>query len=87
MEVILKAAEVIVSFKKDGTLLPLRFRVITDDTGYETINVTRILRKRQEKVGRECHNIYTCTGLINMREKIFELKYDELLGSWTLYRI
>lgn len=87
MEVVLKPAEVIVSFRKDGTVLPVRFRVITDDTGYETINVGKILRMRQEKVGKETHNIYTCSGVVNFRERLFELKFQENLSSWTLYRM
>ncbi len=87
MEVILKPIEVIVNFKKDGSVRPVRLRLIGDDTGYEVINVNRMVRYRQEKAGLAVQDIYTLTGIFEGMERMFEIKFDSGTGSWTLYRM
>lgn len=87
MDVLLKPIEVVASFSRDGTLRPIRFRVITDDTGYETILVSTISRRRREQIGKASLDIYTCLGSVMGRETPFELKYENTTGEWTLYRI
>ncbi len=87
MEVLLKPIEVVASFSKDGTLRPIRFRVITDDTGYETILVDCISRRRRERIGKVFIDIYTCLGKVMGREAPFELKYEISTGEWSLYRM
>lgn len=87
MEVLLKPIEVVASFSPDGRISPIRFRVITDETGYETIYVNNISRRRRERTGKTFIDIYTCTGQVLGKEKMFELKYEITSGEWSLYRM
>lgn len=87
MEVLLKPIEVVAAFARDGTLRPLRFRVITDDSGYATIQIKTISRRRREQAGRAAIDIYTCLGSVLGREAPLELKYEIATGEWSLYRM
>lgn len=87
MEVLLKPIEVVAAFSRDGTLRPIRFRVITDDTGYETVMVKNISRRRRERAGKASIDIYTCLGSVMGRDTPFELKYEITTGEWSLYRM
>ncbi len=87
MDVLLKPIEVVASFTQNGRISPIRFRVITDESGYETIFVSRISRRRRERTGKSFIDIYTCTGQVLGKEKLFELKYEITSGEWTLYRM
>lgn len=87
MEVLLKPIEVVASFSKDGQICPLRFRVITDETGYSTVYINSISRRRRERTGKTFIDIYTCTGQVLGIEKLLELKYEISSGEWSLYRM
>ncbi|MFB0919089.1 MAG: hypothetical protein QMB63_08500 [Clostridiaceae bacterium] len=87
LEVYLKPIEVVVSFTKDGKISPVRFRIINETSEYETVFIKTVTRRRQEKVGKNFIDIYTCTGVIDYSEKMFELKFENNSGEWTLYRM
>lgn len=87
MEVLLIPIEVVATFTRDGCITPVRFRVILDDAGTQTIPVSQILRRRRERTGKTFIDIYTCSGQVQDRERGFELKYDIATGEWSLYRM
>lgn len=87
MEVLLKPIEVVANFSPEGRISPIRFRVITDETGYETIYINNISRRRRERAGKSFIDIYTCTGQVMGAEKLLELKYEISSGEWSLYRM
>lgn len=87
MDVYLQPIEVVVSFTREGKICPVRFRMIDDNAGYETIYVKNVTRRRQEKAGKDFVDIYTCSGVIASTERIFELKFENRSGEWTLYRM
>ncbi len=87
MEVLLIPIEVVATFTRDGRISPVRFRVILSDSGYETITIHQISRRRRERTGKTFIDIYTCTGSVQSVERIFELKYDITSGEWSLYRM
>lgn len=87
MEVKLNPIEIIVDFKKDGNLCPIRFRVMDDEAHYQVIHVRGVKRKWKTKVGREIFSFYSCKGIINNMDVEFELKFEPDRGQWTLYRM
>lgn len=87
MEVLLKPVEVVASFTPEGRISPIRFRVITEETGYETIYISTISRRRRERTGKSFIDIYTCTGQVMGKEKLLELKHEIATGEWSLYRM
>ena len=87
MEIRLNPIEVIVDFKKDGNLLPVRFRVMDDEAQYQTIYVKGIKRSWKQKFGKEIYDFYLCNGVINNVDVEFELKFESIYGQWTLYRM
>ena len=87
MEVLLIPIEVVATFSQDGCITPVRFRVILEDAGSQTITVSQILRRRRERTGKSFIDIYTCNGQFQAHERGFELKYDIATGEWSLYRM
>lgn len=87
MDVILTPIEVVAVFSRDGRVSPLRFRIILDEFGYQTITVGSISRRRRERIGKSLIDIYTCTGIVSGTERLFELKHELATGEWALYRM
>lgn len=87
MEVILTPIEVVAVFSREGRISPLRFRIILDESGYQTIIIDKITRRRRERIGKSYIDIYTCTGIVSGTVRHFELKHEITTGEWALYRM
>lgn len=86
MEVILSPIEVIVGFKPDGKLYPIRFRVFNKESSFETISIKNISRNWSETIGKENIDFFRCHALIDNYEKLLELKFESTNGQWQLYK-
>lgn len=87
MEVLLIPIEVVATFTPDGRVTPVRFRVILNEFGYDTITVNQITRRKRQRFGKTLIDLYTCSGTVQGMERNFELKYDIQSGEWSLYRM
>ena len=85
MKVVAKDIEMIAYFKKEG-ITPLRFR-IEEDSSFQVIKIEKIVRRNLEKFCGNKMIVFTCTGIVNNYEKIFEIKYDVDKCRWILFKI
>lgn len=87
MKLIAKPIEMIAWFAQDGTIHPIRFRILNDQETLQVIKVDKIISIHKEKKAGNPVNIYKCQSAINGVHKIFELKYELNTCSWILFKI
>lgn len=87
MKVIAKPIEMIAWFNNDGNINPIKFRLKNEYNNYQVIKINKIIKKEKEKLAGNPMILFTCSGIINSTEKIFELKYEINSGKWMLFKI
>lgn len=86
MKVIAQYIEMIAHFKEDGSIIPIKFRIYED----AELKVVKIDKIQECKIEKLCGNkmlVYTCCGIVNGINKMFEIKYDIEQTKWMLFKI
>lgn len=87
MEMKLNPIEVVVDFKKDGNLVPIRMRLIDDESQYQVIRFRSSRHLKRERIGKENLDFYFCNALINNKNTRIELKFENTRCQWSLYKM
>ncbi len=87
MKLIAKPIEMIASFAQNGTIHPLRFRVLNENQAWDIIKVNQVISVDHERKAGNPVIIYKCQSDIKGVCKIYELKYERNTYLWTLYKI
>ncbi|WP_160673748.1 hypothetical protein [Clostridium sp. C8-1-8] len=82
-----KSIEMVAAFNKDGKVIPVRFRVFSEDESYTVFTVNKILRVDETKSNMENVILFNCKSTINNTEKDIELKYIKDTCMWFLNKI
>lgn len=86
MKVVAKPIEMVAWFDKEGTVHPVRFRIIQDEVT-TTVIIDKVIRQSKEKLAGNNKLVFTCRSLINDMEKLFEIKYEIATCKWVLFKI
>lgn len=79
--------DVITYHDEDGSFKPYRFRMKDDDGELLTIQVRRIVDKKEEKITGTYYNTYYCLCTVYDMSKTFELRFIRDTGRWFLMNI
>ncbi|GFP76303.1 hypothetical protein [Clostridium fungisolvens] len=82
-----KNIEMVAAFNKEGKIVPVRFRVFSEDESYSVFTVSKILKVDEIKIDRIETIIFTCISTINEVQKNIELKYIKDTCKWYLYKM
>lgn len=87
MDVHITKVEMISVCSYDGKLSPLRFRFEDADQYLQTVSVTKILDRREMTYVNVEYFLFICKGVMQERERLFELRYAVTSHKWELFRI
>lgn len=87
MKILNKNVECVVIFDDRGNPSPQRIRVTDENEERQVIEISKIHKKDKIKLAGDEYLVFTCVGVINDTEKIFELRYLKKETRWILYKI
>lgn len=79
--------EVLAWGKMDGTLQPLRFRIVNKDGSVTEVSIDTILSQSEDRLAANHMITYVCKGEVAGKLRQFELKFEVNKCKWYLYRI
>ncbi|MBD7910168.1 MULTISPECIES: hypothetical protein [Clostridium] len=87
MKVVAKPIEMVAWFEKCGKVNPIKFRIEEDSEVFIIVKIEKVVKRENERLAGNPMHIFTCTGIINGVEKIFQLKYEINTCKWLLFKI
>jgi len=87
MKIINKSIEVLCLTDEDGTIHPLKFKILKKDGEKQVYEVLRVVETEGLKLGGIKTKDYTCEIEVNDEKKICVLRYDLDSCKWSLYQI
>lgn len=84
LKVIVKPIQMIAWFNEDGSINPIRFKVLEEES--KVIKIEKVLKREKEKLSGKVMEKFVCSSCINGIEKIFEIKYDATNYKWILFK-
>lgn len=87
MKILNKSVECVATFNEKGIPKPERIRLTDENGERQVIVIDRIHKMDKIKLKGDEYLVYTCTGIINDTEKVFELRYFKKETRWILYKI
>lgn len=87
MKVVMEPIDMIAWFNIKGILMPLKFRLETEDHSLKTIKINNVLYHTEENIAGNPIRTYTCTITLNDIEQSCELKYEVKTCKWILFKI
>ena len=87
MKVILKPIEMVATFDTTGAVLPIRFRLETDDHTLQILRILKIIVPSEEKIAGNPMRVYTCLVDLHGEERHCEIRYEMLTCKWVLFKI
>jgi len=87
MKEINKAIEMISVSSKDGSIKPIRFRLATENEEMQVIKIKKIHQMDQIKIGNNLARKFTCTIVLNERERVCEITYTLVNQMWHLFKL
>lgn len=88
MKVVAKQIEMIAYFKEDGEIEPIKFRMDMDNKSItKVIKISKIIDSKLEKFCGNKMKVFTCSGIVDNEERIFEIKFDIEKCTWMLFKI
>lgn len=86
MKIVRKPIDVIAVFKRGNLPMPVKCRVELNGKE-QTIKIDTVSNvRKQQEVGKG-EIVYTCQGVIDGKEKIFEVKFLLDTIEWVLYKM
>ena len=87
MKVVRQPVDMIAWFNVEGVIMPLKFRLETEDHTLKTVKIVDILYHKEDKIAGNNVRTYACTININNLEKSCEIKYELNTCRWVLFKI
>lgn len=87
MKVVGKPIEMVAWFENGGKVNPIKFRIENEEDIISIVKINKVIKRENEKLAGNPMKLFTCTGIINGVEKIFELKYEVNTCRWILFKI
>ena len=87
MKVIRQPVDMIAWFNASGVIMPLKFRLESEDHILQTIKINKILYHKEDKIAGNITITYACLVNINNAQKTCELKYNLNSCKWILFKI
>lgn len=87
MKLIAKPIEMIAWFSQDGTIQPVRFRLLDQNQAWQIIKIEKIISIIKERKAGNPVILYKCQSIIKGNCRIYELKYELNTCSWILFKI
>lgn len=87
MRTLAKHIEVLAVTDIQGNMSPLRFKAKTKDDEDIVISIDKIESKEYEKLAGNVMLLYRCRGLVNDKERDFELKFEINSCKWMLWKM
>ena len=81
------AVDVICQHSKDGTIIPLRVRLVTEDGEYETFTITGYRRLENDPALGSANRTFisfSCKVQAHERERRFKLSYNTYQMLWYI---
>ncbi|MGF7060153.1 hypothetical protein [Brassicibacter mesophilus] len=86
MKVVDKKIDMVVWFKPDEELIPIKFR-LTEDKEQLVIEVNKVIVKDEEKIAGRTIHTFRCQSIINGVEKVYEIRFITNDLRWILFKI
>ena len=86
MKIVQRPIEVICSFTKQGTINPVRFRLLEDDNPI-VVDVKKIIHFTEEKLGRDIFITFRCQSYVLGIFRDYELRFYKQECKWVLWKI
>lgn len=87
MKILAKPISVIAKFFEDGSIIPVKFRIVDSNESIIEIKVEKILTIEDTKYGGVKSRIFNCQSEINGAMKRYELKYKANDYKWELFKM
>lgn len=87
MRILMKPIDMIAWFTQDGFATPIKFRFSDNDEIYRVVRVSKVIKRRQEKLAGNLMTVFTCQSIIEGVERIYELKYELNSCRWFLFKM
>lgn len=87
MKIIRQPVDMIAWFNAMGVIMPLKFRLESENHTLQTIKINEILYHTEDKFAGNFIRTYACTINLNGIEKPCELRYDLNSCKWSLFKI
>lgn len=87
MKVLRQPVDMIAWFNVEGVIMPLKFRLETEEHRLKTIKIQDILYHKEEKIAGLLTRTYACTVIINGVSMPCEIKYELNTCKWILFKI
>jgi hypothetical protein len=87
MKTIASAIEVLTHTDKLGNMSPLKFKAKTKTNEDIVISVDKVESRELEKIAGNLMLLYKCRGLVNEKQREFELKFEIMSCKWMLWRM
>lgn len=82
MKVVAKPVEMLLWVDDKGTLHPVKFRC--EGT---VIKIDRVISMDVNRLAGNSTLVFTCQGIINQQDRVFEVRYELRTCRWTLFKI
>ena len=87
MKILMKPIDMICLHEKDGTLIPIRFKISQEGDDAQVVKIDRVISQSQEKLAGNPMQVFKVQSIINQLELIFEIKYEHRTAKWYLYKM
>ena len=87
MKEINKSIEMVAVTDKDGTIKPIRFRIITENEEMQVIKIKGLRQTEDIKIGNDKARKFTCLIELNERQRLCEITYILASSKWYLYKM
>jgi hypothetical protein len=87
MKILAKEIEMIASFKKDGVIVPRKFKITGDDEEEITIKVDKVITMSNTKLAGIKAVVFSCQSQIGEVVRRYEIKYRVDEHRWELYKM
>lgn len=87
MRTLARPIEVITITDEKGNISPLRFKAKSKDNIDLVIHIDKIFSRESERLAGNSMLLYKCKGLVNDKERDFELKFEINSCKWMLWKM
>lgn len=87
MRTFTKPIELIAYSDETGVTTPLKFKIKTKDDIDLIIRVDKVILRELEKLAGNVMILYKCRGIVEGKEREYELKYEINSCKWMMWRM
>lgn len=87
MRTLAKPIEVLTCTDQLGVMMPLKFKAKTKTNEDIIISIDKVESQELEKLSGNLMLLYKCRGIVNDKERNFELKFEIKTCKWMLWKM